>query len=200
MSPSRRDFNRLIATLLATGAAGCSNAGIEDTPISTPDNTTPVETETPLPDHQCITPPEEPSPDPVFKEAYGEVVLTDDNPENQYCIWTVESDECFELSYEARVTGSNDGRLDILAVPDDEKEEYVDKLHVESTGIVEKRIEKARDDTIQINDFIEPLTREGVTNREYQQVLSTKSAVLQPGQYHLIFDHTDIGGTRQRIL
>jgi len=197
MSPSRRDLLKATPLLLATGIGGCSDTPAERSPPqSTPTDT--VSSSTPTqstPSHRCFEP-EESSPLPVFKEAYGEVVLTNDDPEHRYCIWKVESETCFELNYEARVTEPDNSEVDVFALPADEGQKYLNKVHVDSEGDIRREIEKAQDKDIRIRNRIDSLSQERLSEPLYGSWFNTKSAILEPGEYWLVFDRTDIGTTQ----
>lgn len=190
MQPSRREFTKATTLLFATGFAGCPTETSDYTPPET--SNTSAGTPDGPPAYSCLSPPQQSAPNPVFKEAYGEVVLNDEFTDNQYCIWRVFSGECFELSYEARVTGPDYGELDILVVPAGEGEKYLDKVRSDGDGIIDSAIDSATDKGTRISGFRESLTVKGLRSRYSPEGLRTKTAHLGPGEYYVIFDRTEI--------
>lgn len=190
MAPSRREFTKVTTLLFATGFAGCPTETSDYAPPEA--SNTSVETPDGPPAHRCLSSPQQSAPDPVFKEAYGEVVLNDEFTDNKYCIWKVFSAECFELSYEARVTGPDYGELDILVVPAGEGEKYRDKVQSDGDGIIDSAVDSATDKGTRIGDYREALTVKGLRRRYDNESLHTKTAKLGPGEYYVIFDRTDV--------
>lgn len=182
---TRRDFLYLAASGGILGLSGCSGVENRDAGnVSLPNfslGPEPTTTSRPIAGFEA---PETKSAKPVIDEAYGDFELNRTNPFRE---WGFAADRCFLLEYEIRseriAWEGEDEPIDVLVVPAKDFEAYRDAAN--------PRVVNGQ-----------PVKKRNVFQGERLSLSSSTSSgsiynrgVMEPGEYYLVVDHTDINPT-----